>query len=36
LRTGEIMHSRAEISLARRSLEFDPRGRLEDFLAAPV
>ena len=32
-RAGEILHSRADISRARETLDFDPHGRLEDFLA---
>ena len=32
-REGEILHSRADISRARQALGFDPRGRLENFLA---
>lgn len=32
-RPGEILHSKADITRARESLGFAPRGRLDDFLA---
>ena len=35
-RAGEILHSRADITRAREVLGFDPRGRLEDYLAASL
>jgi UDP-glucose 4-epimerase len=33
-RTGEILHSQADITRAREALSFDPHGRLENFLVA--